>query len=226
MKSKLLKVSVADYYLNFYDEVVGGGATGFVSRLTHKSIERDYGSETHYDRVLEIGAGSGQHFEFVRHGFSEYLETDIRVDALPSRDDSRVRSTVLDATNMKAIGDGEIDRLLATCVLIHLPDPEASLEEWKRVVSKEKSAITLYLPTEPGMLLRLARNLSTVRRARKMGVDHLNFHYREHRYHYLYLLMLIRDVFGDEFKVKIRRYPFNFLPWNFSLWAIVNITPR
>src|SRR3546814_2221676 len=53
-------------------------------RKGHEWVEMPFGPTRHFGRVIEVGAGSGQHVGFVRHGFDEYLLTD-RSSALLDR---------------------------------------------------------------------------------------------------------------------------------------------
>ena len=49
-------------------------------RRGHAALEAPFGPDCHFARTLEVGAGTGEHLAFVRHGFDEYLMTD-RADA-------------------------------------------------------------------------------------------------------------------------------------------------
>jgi len=103
-----------------------------------------------------------------------------------------------------------------------LPEPENSLIEWRRVVRAD-GILSIYVPCEPGLLLRATRYLTTRAKAKRLGYDHLSLHYREHVTFFVRLNLLINEVFWD---CRVRRimYPFPFLPsWNFNLWAVYQI---
>lgn len=210
------------FYNDAYGQVFNSGAVGWVSRLVHKSLEAPFSEDDYFENVLELGAGMGQHREFVRHGFSRYVETDIREDPLPPvKDDSRVERRVLDASTLTDIQSNSFDRILATCLLTHLPDPEASLAEWRRVLAPG-GLLSLYLPADPGFLLRVAETVTTARKTQKQGIDYWAIHLREHRHHFPYLRLIVNEVFGAH-NVTIRSHPMPGMPWNFALWFTAQI---
>lgn len=203
-----------------YQNLLNTGAVGVVSNWSHRALEKN--AKKHFSTTLELGAGHGQHFQFVKHTFEKYLETDIRINNLPKRPkDNNVEQLEIDAENLKYFEDASIDRIVVSCVLIHLNNPEKALLEWRRVLAPG-GQISIYLAPEPGMLLRMARYFTTARKLRSLGVNHPSFHYREHRYSYLYLKALIEDVFSG-YEKKWRAYPFIHASWNFSLWKTVDI---
>ena len=75
------------------------------------------------------------------------------------------------------------DRLVATCLLIHLPEPEQALAQWRRMV-RPGGLLSIYVPCDPGALLRLTRKFTTARKVRKLGFDRYDLVLaREHRNH-------------------------------------------
>ena len=212
-------------YDDNYVKLLNTGSVGAVFEQTHKTLERGL-PKKEFDVVLEIGAGQGQHVKFVKHAWKSYLETDIRLDLLKRATKSRLQQQGLeqayaDAEDLQNFGDESFDRVIVTCVLAHLKDAEKALLEWRRVL-KPNGYLSIYIPSEPGFLLRVARTLTTVPKARKLGYNHLSFHYREHRNHFPAMKMLLMETFSADYK-KWYTYPIPKLSWNFSLWKIVQI---
>lgn len=191
-----------EHYRNIYSRVLNTGGIGLVSRIIHKNLKsRAIGFA---DTILELGAGGGQHFELETQEFNRYLETNIRLSNLPIRPqliDKTVEQMALDAEDLQKIPDNSTDRSVASCLLIHLGNPEKALEEWRRVV--KAGAISFYVPCEPGLLLRLLRYLTTVRKANRLGVDHLSFYYREHVTYFVRLNLIIKEVFHEDHVRKV-----------------------
>ena len=48
-----------------------------VMRASHRLSENKFHERDHFSKVLEIGAGTGEHLAFVRHGFDQYVLTDL-----------------------------------------------------------------------------------------------------------------------------------------------------
>lgn len=218
--------SVADeVYSTSYETIFNSGAIGLVAKLTHLALERGKTPKDKFPVVLEVGAGQGQHFRFVRHLFDKYFETDLRPGLLPERKEfTKTIQMGVDAENLEDFPDSSVDRVIASCVLIHLSDPEKALREWHRVL-RPSGSLDVYIAPEPGWLLRLARRTSTGRKLKKLDMEYPLFHYREHRYSYPYLKAIISSEFS-EFDCKFRSYPIPGLSWNFCLWKIAHITPK
>ncbi len=226
-KAKLRIISSDQYYKDFYPLILRGGSVGRVAQWTHRSLEQIPNNwPANFNNVLEIGAGNGEHFSYVSHNFQSYLETDLRIEVLKSSTkerelDARVIQEQLSANNLAGIPSNSIDRVILTCVLIHLDNPNNALAEIRRIV-RNNGVISIYVPCEPGLMLRVIRYLTTARRGRRLGINHLYFHYTEHKFHFLYLKEVIRKNFETD-EVQNKKYPFKFLSWNFNLWNIYQV---
>ena len=221
---RLTKISSKEYYGQFYDSLLEDKSSKALSRmvrLSHKSLERKNTKELEFKTVLELGSGSGQHFKYVRHKFDKYIESDIRPRNKLKPDkfrDNRLSYKIIDAQKLGKFQDGSIDRIISTCVLIHLENPSKALYEWRRVINKKNGQIALYIPCEPGFVLRILRYVTTVKKAKKFGVDHLFFHYKEHKFNYLFLKTIVEEIFID-YEIKWTKYPF-FLAPGISIYGV------
>lgn len=220
---KELNTHPADYFSEAYQDVMYTGVIGFYSRLVHRLMERPF-ANTHAPIIVEVGAGAGQHAPFVQGSFDTYFQTDLD-PTLASQgfpQDPRVVSQAANAEALSEFTDDSVDRVIATCLLAHLDHPERALEEWRRV-TKPGGSISIYLPTEPGMLLRFLRHFAVAPKSKRHGQDHLSIVYRDHRNHYPGMKHMIKTVFVDD-QVRFKRFPTRFLGWNFALFEIVQIT--
>lgn len=207
------------FYRYHYDAVMGVGLVGLLWRLIHKLMDFPFRNATDL-RIVEVGAGSGQHRDLTKLKFFRYLETDIRV---PERIFDRALRDFkqADAHTLENYSNGEFNLLIATCLLVHLDNPKIALSTWKRVV-QEGGSIVLYVPCEPGLVLRFTRFFTTRRRVEKQGFNHKVLHWQEHRNHFIGMDVLIREIFCDS-QIRVLRFPFQFLPWNFNLFYIYYI---
>jgi phosphatidylethanolamine/phosphatidyl-N-methylethanolamine N-methyltransferase len=212
------------FYKAHYKEIMGTGLISRVWASIHRQMERPFEGKF-FSKILELGAGNGEHIPFIGCDFENYTATDIRIDNLINitRDDSRITVEVQDAHKLN-FADNTFDRVIITCLLAHLDRPEEAISEVRRVLKREGSHVTIYLPCEPGILLRFTRSLSTHLKARKRGVSDISrLHFLEHRNYYLALDNLISYEF-EMFKIKKRYYPFPFLTWNSNLYRIYQIS--
>ena len=215
------------YYENFHELISNRGIVGLIGKLTHVSLEhRVFVGKNQSNqgmKIVEVGSGQGQHLKYVTENYDSYLVTDLRPSLLKSLERANNRINIeknsVDAESLP-YADNEFDRLIATCLLIHLMDPEKALREWKRVV-KPGGTINIYIPCESGFTLRLSQFFTTRRKQKRLGLNAKYFHYQEHRYSYPFLLSLINNVFGKN--VRIRKFPFLIGTFDINLWAIATI---
>ena len=215
-------MDIDQYYENHYESVVNSGLVGKFSSFYHYLIEKDFVNKK-FNSILELGAGKGNHLQFLKCEYEEYLQTDIRLyNSSQTNLASKVIWKVADAQDLSNFGDDQFERTIATCLIAHLPNPEKAINEWRRVTSKSNGTISIYVPCEPSYLLRLAQRLSTRRKVTRLGINYSSMHYREHRNHYFFVKALIFDVFKND-DIKIIGFPSKFLPFDLKLYEIFQI---
>ena len=222
----------AEYYKNFYEKITNSGAVGVVAKVGHLTLERwpfvkpRFSKNSDLLEVLEVGAGHGQHQMYVNHNFKNYTMTDMRPNLLLGKplQDPRI-AVELDSVNAENLpyDDNSFDRLIATCLLIHLDNPEKALQEWKRVV-RPGGVISIYVPCEPGLLLRILQSVTTRRKQKKAGLDAKYLHYGEHSYSYPFILTIIKKTFNKNY--SLRSFPFFFGSFDINLWSIVTVVNK
>lgn len=203
-----------------YGELQDEGACGWYVERSHRALERKLGPLPTDARVLELGGNLGEHCRFVEHPYASYLVTDYReVDFVPS--DPRISFQVADAQHLP-YDDASFDRVLLTCVLHHLPDPERAMREMRRVTAPG-GTISITLPCDPGMAYRLGKAVGPYRSIRKRGgTDPQYFHYHQHRNHYPGLVAALQQVYRDD-QVTSTSWPLPLPTWNFNLFTIFQI---
>lgn len=235
MTAATLDDALDRYYAESYDDVVHSGAGGAVQRLFHLAVERPWSERHRFETVLELGATSGEHLDFVRHGFARYAMLDIRdsesarkVAERASTPAAAVEFVVGDAQDLAGFSDASVDRLVSMCLLHHLDDPRGSLRNWRRVV-RPGGVLSIFLPCDPGLAWRTGRAATTFRAARADGMSELELRYVnacDHRNHVASLRWLVEGVFADD-EIALRRYPFNALDsWNANLFMTFQIRRR
>jgi ubiquinone/menaquinone biosynthesis C-methylase UbiE len=219
----MVKIEPDDFYQQYYEKIFNNGLISRFSNFMHYFIERPRKNK-YFEEILEVGSGHGQHFNFVKSKYHRYTELDLRVlenSTVGSRNRVSLQG---DAQNLINIRSNSIDRLIATCLIAHLPDPDKAVSEWRRVV-KAGGVLDIYVPCEPGMMLRIFRAFTTVPKSEKLGLDHKSMHYREHRNSWILCNIVISECFSDD-KVKIEKFPFGLPSWNFRLFDIYRIVVK
>ena len=214
-----------NYYNNFYERIFSKGILGFLQRQIHHKLDRQF-EEDEFDSILEVGAGKLEHLVAgTKLSVGRYLATDIRftnkdllISKLPlhSLKIGEVSLEDVDAQKLP-YEDDCFDGLIATCLLIHLKDPEAALLEWRRVV-KNGGEIVIYVPCEPGLMLRLGRQLAVIPKHLRFGHSQYKLLCaREHISSINILNVYIKNVF-DLDKIKVSTWPIPLLrSWNLNL---------
>lgn len=202
------------YYHYHYESILNEGFIGLLKGFSHSFLERKLPREFNPQNILEVGSGVGVHRQYVKQSYKNYLQTDIRPN-------HKLGIIYADAESLKNFADSSVDRVIATCLIAHLANPKQALSEWRRV-TKDDGIISVYVPCEPGFLLRLLRFFSTNIKGKQKGIDHYTFHYTEHRNYYLHLKYIFTNIFKND-KVSIDKFPFPFLSWNFNFFVIYTI---
>lgn len=72
-----------DRFADVYDEFnYSSPLQSAVMRASHRLVEMHFQERDHFAKVLEIGAGTGEHLAFVRHSFDQYVLTDMDAKTL------------------------------------------------------------------------------------------------------------------------------------------------
>ncbi|QXO16844.1 MULTISPECIES: class I SAM-dependent methyltransferase [Vibrio] len=169
-----------------YNDRVYSNSTGLVMNKGHQSCEEKFAPSDHFDNVLEIGSGTGEHFKFVRHSFREYTFTDCDHNNLEKINNNlsndirfnKLKFEVMDARKLD-FKDESFDRIIATHLLEHLTHPHLVIKEWKRVLRKG-GTLSILIPTDPGVLWKMGRYFTTRRNAIKKGINYDYIMAREH----------------------------------------------
>lgn len=177
--------------------------SGNLLQKSHYLLEKTIPLGMNFESVIEVGAGSGHHYPFVRHECSKYVMTDSGDEmlAVAKRNyeslilEGKVAIEKQDASRL-TFPDASFDRLIATHVLEHIPDPVAVLREWNRVV-KKGGLISIVLPCDPGMLWRLGRHFGPRRNAEKLGLPYDYVQAADHVNSIFNLVVFIRHHFED-----------------------------
>ena len=210
-----------DFYKNYYSKLATEGNGGTYHRYSHKLMEKKFKTTEYFPVTLEIGAGSGEHFEYVNHNFDIYYQSDIR-EIEYTFEDSRISQLVCDAVQVP-LPDESCDRVLSTCLLHHLADPMAVLVEIRRLV-KSGGVVTILIPSDPGFLFRFLRKISSEKKLKKLGFKYGKLlHALEHRNHIQSLREQVEFVFTRD-EVTLKSWPFPLKrAWNLNLLYIYNI---
>lgn len=171
-------------------------------RASHRLVEKHFSVRDHFAKVLEVGAGTGEHLGFVCHTFDRYVLSDIDAKTLEvakGKLSNKFGGKLMFETQSGeglSYADNSFDRLIATHVLEHIYRPHLALKEWARVV-KNGGALSILIPTDPGLAWRLGRHLGPRRNAIAHGIAYDYIMAREHVNSCNNLIALLRHYFPE-----------------------------
>jgi phosphatidylethanolamine/phosphatidyl-N-methylethanolamine N-methyltransferase len=171
-----------------------------VMQASHHLVENKFKKHDHFAKVLEIGAGTGEHLRSVRHSFDQYILSDfdqktldVAKNKLNDKYDNKLLYEVQRGEAL-SYADNSFDRLIATHVLEHIYQPHLALKEWQRVV-KNNGILSILIPADPGMAWRLGRHLGPRKNAIAQGIAYDYVMAREHVNSCNNLIALLRHYF-------------------------------
>ena len=162
-----------------------GGLAAWFLRKSHEWCEGAFTQNDMFEKVLEVGAGTGEHIKHIRHRFNEYWVTDANLPMLNQATEKavpningRVFIQKEDATKLSFV-DGSFDRVIAAHILEHINKPHKALREWARVI-KPGGVLSLVLPCDPGFAWRFGRMIGPRKKFQEAGIDYDYWMSREH----------------------------------------------
>lgn len=173
-----------------------------VMHASHRLLERSFSQIDYFPKVLEIGAGTGEHMQFLRHKFDLYVVSDQdakTLDVAKSKvDPSNKDKFMFEVQTGEKINhpDNSFDRVIATHVLEHIYPPHLAIKEWRRVV-KDGGTLSILLPTDPGIAWRLGRMLGPRKKAYAAGIAYDYIMAREHVNSCVNLLAILKHYFPE-----------------------------
>jgi ubiquinone/menaquinone biosynthesis C-methylase UbiE len=190
-------------FSHVYDESnYSSSLQSLVMRASHKLVERAFDDRKYFGRVIEVGAGTGEHLPFVHHGFDTYTLSDIDPITLEVAkrkfagiSGEKVVFEVQKGVEL-AYPDNTFDRLVATHVLEHIYQPHLVLKEWRRVL-KHGGILSVLIPTDPGAAWRLGRYFVSRKKAIAQGIKYDYVMAREHVNPCNNLVALLRHYFPN-----------------------------
>ena len=188
MTKKILKAK-NDYYDFRSDVWTGNQYKGLYGKLVlqgHVRLENQFSKSDHFEKVIEVGCGSAEHINHIKHGYDEYHLTDnSEVYTMKLRENlpEKFRNNTVIATENAcklSYDDNTYDRLIATHVMEHLPFPHKVFDEWDRIL-KPSGVMSILLPCDPGVLWRFGRMIRPGRKNSNnedyyysMALEHIN----------------------------------------------------
>jgi ubiquinone/menaquinone biosynthesis C-methylase UbiE len=231
-RSQEIKSAILDYYYSdVYEKYLfSKSVQSFGISYFEKSVERFWiNNASRVNRILEIGAGRGEHLPYVKNPpLEEYICLDLRKNLdlgwTKNLDNELIKVVSFVTGNAENIPFNEsyFDRTISTCLLHHVDDPMQVMLEARRV-TRHGGEIAFAMPTDPGIFNHLIKRFLSGPRMKKFSHINPNLIYAlEHRNHVSGLLEFCKLVFEED-AVTVHYEPFKIPSWNLNLLCVVHI---
>lgn len=207
---------------SFYSKLnYGKHSAGRLMGAGHQALENLVPKGQRFEHVLEVGVGTGEHLRYVKHPFGTYTMLDRNAAMLNivreryNGDERNLQYHLGDVAQLP-FEDASIDRLVATHVLEHIYRPHEVLREWSRVL-KPGGAMSILIPTDPGVAWRVGRAIGTRNIVQGMGLPYDYFMALEHVNPINNLVALLEYYFP---KARSRWWPFRIPSMDLNLFYV------
>ena len=210
-----------------YNTHLYSGLLGVLMKYCHRKLENFQNKKNNYDKILEIGAGSAPHFNFMNCSYNEYhiAETsDYAVDF--HKNNPKVKLIKYDGKNLPYQNE-TFDRIIISHCLEHILSPEEFIQEMMSKLNKG-GVLSISLPTDPGLAWRLGRlfiRFFTIKNTYQISGEEFNYmNATEHVNSIFNLISIIRFNYKNLYEEHF--YPLRIKMSDFNLFYNVHITKR
>ena len=163
-----------------YQKYQEGGSVGLMMDICHKGLEINNNLNSN-SNILEIGAGSSPHIDYVNHDFKKYYfleSSNFAINFLKKKFKKNNKVLFKYYKNNKIpFKKNYFDRIIISHVLEHIPDPESYLNQMFNLL-KKNGILSIALPSDPGIMWRVGRFLLKIFKVKKI----LNISKEEYNY--------------------------------------------
>lgn len=218
MYSRRVDKIIVKKILNKYNNECYSDTSGKLFNYSHKMMEK-YLNKSSYEEILEIGAGTTPHINFISHKYKKYycLENSKFVIKYLNRNFKKIKTFY---SNNTKIPNKKFDRIILSHSLEHIYKPEKLLTNLFRRLKKE-GVMSIAIPIDPGLFYRLARFYK--KKNSKLGLSALEYDYVnaiEHINSYQNNVAIIKYLFKN---FKKYYFPFNLMPYDLNLFCFFQI---
>jgi ubiquinone/menaquinone biosynthesis C-methylase UbiE len=219
---------INEFYKTQYLQLQYSGISGWSHNHYHSKLEK--GKTNKSLKLIELGAGNGEHFTYVKNEYSLYYLTDnsdyqIKELKKKFKGTKKVKIKKIDIEQID-FKENSFDRVIITCLLHHIPDLPKALSEVRRI-TRTGGQVTIYLPCDPGIFYRFTRFIAMINKQKIQlrGQKIIKRKYlasMEHPNHVMGIANLIAYYFKSD-KIKVKRFPTPLPFWNLNLYYVYDI---
>ena len=210
-----------------YNSHLYSGLLGILMKYCHRKLEVYKSKKDNYDKILEIGAGSAPHFNFMKCLYNEYhiAETSDFAEDF-HKNNPKVKLLKYDGRNLPYQNE-TFDRIIISHCLEHILSPEEFIQEMMSKLKKD-GVLSISLPTDPGIAWRLGRlfiRLFTIKKTYQISGEEFNYmNATEHVNSIFNLISIIRFNYKNQYEEHF--YPMRLKMADLNLFYNVQIKKK
>ena len=207
-----------------YNSHLYSGLLGILMNYCHRKLEDFKKKKNNYNKILEIGAGSAPHFNYMNSSYNEYhiAETSDYAESF-HKNNPKIKLVKYDGKNLP-YPDATFDRIIISHCLEHILSPEEFIQEMMNKLTKG-GILSISLPTDPGIAWRLGRlfiRIFTIKKTYKISGEEFNYmNATEHVNSIFNLISIIRFNYKNSYEEHF--YPLRIKTPDFNLFYNVHI---
>ena len=154
----------------------------WIMKQGHKKLEEKIPNK-HYSSILEVGAGTGEHFKYIKNQPNSYLMVDtnkafLELAKKKYKNYKNLKFHYLQSNNLD-LKNVKFDRVIAANVLEHIYYPHLAIKEWINL-TRTGGLVSVLIPTDPGLLWNIGQMIGPRRKAIQRGIPYDYIMAREH----------------------------------------------
>ena len=215
---------------NKYNKYQDSGSVGLLMTICHNGLEDDIKGfkKKKNDKILEIGAGTSPHLNFINPEFGKYFfleNSKFSINYLKNKFIKKKNIFYkLYSGNKIPFKNNYFERIIISHVLEHIPDPESFLEEMIKKL-KPGGKLSIALPCDPGFLWRLGRFFLKIFSVKKeLGISKEEYDYMIATEH-INSIFNLKSILKFKYSRKIKKE--SYLPFkvkNVDMNLFYNVT--
>ena len=203
-----------------YNDECYSGATSYLFTKSHKLMEKNIENKE-YENILEIGAGTHPHINYINHKFKNYYCVENSHFAIKYLKKKFPKIKTIYSKKDKLNIKKKFDRIILSHSLEHIYKPESLLKQSYSLL-KKNGVISIAIPTDPAAMYRILRFFK-----KKIFSQ---YKISEKEYDYINAIEHINSYYNNRAIIKYHfnnltqyYYPFNFLPADFNIFSFYQI---
>lgn len=224
---KIKSINAEDWYTGkVFNKLYNTGLNKLVLNQSHKLLEKNRKNQN-FPITLELGATKGYHFQFINHSFKTLILSDLFLSTELIELGTKNRNLEIkkiNANDLSEFNSDELDRVVTTCLLQHLPYAEKVIKDIIEKLKKQDGVFDTLLSNTETVLWQIGRIVLVLPKlifTKFSTRSYFKFYKSDHLNSCKQILEIFKALEGVE--TEIIKYPSKYLPNSLTLYYRVSV---